>query len=228
MTNNPKPKLPIQVVFAILLLVATVAVGLVVLLVIFKPAITTIQLPNLISPTQALSKTPVALTETPSPTWTSTIIPTDPSTPTVVPSLTPTYTPIAKPLPDLAVTGISDPVCLRDGRSGSVMLTIVVRNIGRGATRSFGRFDVRINLILGQRHYGLDEWASRFNGVIGSSNPEILNLNPNADVELKIAIDLKGNTVFGIEAIANSGTNPIPETDTANNTLIQYFSIYCN
>lgn len=227
MTNNPKPKLPIQVIFAILLLVATITVGFVVLLVIFKPSITTIQLPNLISPTQTLSKTPVVLTDTPSPTRTSTNIPTDTSTPTVAPSLTPTYTPIAKPLPDLTVTGISDPVCLRDGRSGSVELTIVVRNMGRGATRSFGRFDVRINLILGQRHYGLDEWASRFNGVIGSSNPEIVNLNPNADVELKIALDLKGNSIFGIEALANSGSNPILESDTTNNTLIKYFSIYC-
>ncbi|MEP7134470.1 MAG: hypothetical protein ABI904_06015 [Chloroflexota bacterium] len=227
MTNNPKPKLPIQVIFAILLLVATLTVGFVVLLVIFKPAITTLQLPNLISPTQTLSKTPVALTDTASPTWTSTIIPTNTSTPTVAPSLIPTYTPIAKPLPDLTVTGISDPVCLRDGRSGSVTLTIVVRNIGRGATRSFGRFDVRINLILGQKHYGLDEWASRFNGVIGSSNPEIVNLNPNADVELKIALDLKGSSIFGIEAIANSGTNSIPESDTTNNTLIKYYSVYC-
>ena len=103
-----------------------------------------------------------------------------------------------------------------------------MRNIGRGSTKYFGPFTVRLNVVLGPRHYGLDEWAAEFNGLIGVSNLEISNLNPNADVELKLAVDLKGNTKFGIEAIANSEMNPIPESDTTNNTLIQYFSIYCN
>lgn len=228
MTNNSKPKLPIQVIFAIILIIATITVVFAVLLVIFKPSIKAIGLPNSIPPIQTLSETPAVVADTFTPALTSTIIPTDTPTPIIAPSPTATYTPITKPLADLTVTGISDPVCIGDGRLGSVKLTIFVRNIGRGSTKYFGPFSVRVNLILGQRHYGLDEWASRFNGVIGSSNSEIVNLNPNGDVELKIAIDLKGNTKFGIEAIANSGSNPIPESDTTNNIRTRNFSIYCN
>jgi len=159
---------------------------------------------------------------------TSTILPTD--TPTF--TFTPTFTSTAQPLPDLTVTGISDPICTKDQRvipeKLYVKLSIIVRNIGPGSTRPFGPFSVRVDLVLGQHHYSLDEWASGFNGVIGSSNMDILNLNPNRDVKLNLSIDLKGNTKFGIEVIANSGPNTIPESDTTNNTLIQGFSIICS
>lgn len=108
-----------------------------------------------------------------------------------------------------------------------IKLNIIVRNVGPGSTRSFGPFSVRVNLILGQHRYSLDEWASGFNGVIGSSNMDISNLSPNGDVKLNLSIDLKGNTKFGVEVIANSGSNTIPETNTTNNTLIQSFSVIC-
>ena len=38
---------------------------------------------------------------------------------------------------------------------------------------------------------------------------------------------MRGNKIFGIEVIANSGTNPIREADMTNKTLIKYYSIYC-
>jgi hypothetical protein len=146
-------------------------------------------------------------------------------------TLTPTRTPIPRPLPDLTVTGISDPVCVHDNRPDTqkafVNLTINVRNIGPGSTKYYGPFSVQINLVLGQRHYSLDQWASDFNGLISVSNLQTWILNPNSDVEFKVGLDLKGNTTFGIEVIANTDSNPIPELDTTNNTLIQYFSIYC-
>jgi hypothetical protein len=104
---------------------------------------------------------------------------------------------------------------------------MIMRNIGPGSTRPFGPFSVRVNLIIGQRRYSLEEWASDFNGVIGSSNMDITNLNSNGDVKLNLSIDLKGNTKFGIEVTANSGPNIVPESDTTNNTLIQGFSVIC-
>ena len=141
MTNSPKPKLPIQVVFAMLLLVATVMVVLMVLLVIFKPSIKTERLPNSMPPTQTLLETPAILTDTLAPVLTSTVIATDTLTPTSIPTLTSTYTPITKPLPDLTVTGISDPICVRDHLLTTervyIKLTIVVWNIGRGSTKYF-------------------------------------------------------------------------------------------
>jgi len=104
---------------------------------------------------------------------------------------------------------------------------VIVRNVGFASTRSFGQFSVLVNLILGQQRYSLDEWASSFNGVIDSSDMDISILHPNADVKLNLAIDLKGNKNFGVEVIANSGTSPIPESDTTNNILIQGFSVIC-
>ena len=88
-------------------------------------------------------------------------------------------------------------------------------------------FDISISLILGQMRYTLGEWATTFNGVIWSPNLTIPNLNPKRDVSLLLEIDLKGNIKFGIEATANSGTNPIPETNTTNNVLTKYFSVQC-
>ena len=155
------------------------------------------------------------------------MLPTD----TPVSTFTPTYTSTPQLLPDLTVTGISNPTCIKDRGSPQnlyVELSIIVRNIGPGSTRPFGPFSVRVDLVFGQHHYSLDEWASGFNGVLGSSNMDILNLNPNRDVKLNLSIDLKGNTKFGIEVIANSGPNTIPELDTTNNSLIQGFSVICN
>ena len=144
-------------------------------------------------------------------------------------TFTPTYT--TQQLPDLTVSAISDPTCARDHLLTSerdyVKIRVIVRNVGRVSTRSFGPFSVLVNLILGQRRYSLDEWASSFNGVIDSSSTDISNLNPNAEVKLNLAIDLKGNKNFGVEVIANAGTNPIPESNTTNNILIQGFSVIC-
>jgi hypothetical protein len=130
-------------------------------------------------------------------------------------------------LPDLIVTGLSEPVCVPD-RPGTILeFTFYVRNIGRASTRSFGLFEVGVYLILGQVRYGLDEWAEEFDGVIGASRLEVPNLNPNDDLKFTVVIDLKGNKDFGVEVIANSGEDPIREADTTNNTLIKYFSVYC-
>ena len=129
------------------------------------------------------------------------------------------------------MSAISDPTCARDHLLTSerdyVKLSVIVRNVGRVSTRSFGSFSVLVNLILGQQRYSLDEWASSFNGVIDSSDMDISNLNPNADVKLNLAIDPKGNKNFGVEVIVNSGTDPILESDTTNNILIQGFSVIC-
>lgn len=177
-------------------------------------------------PPPSFTETPIIPTDTPTLTVTSTTAPTN--TPAF--TFTPTYTSIPQLLPDLTVTGISNPSCIKDRGSPQnlyVELSMIVRNIGPGSTRSLGPFSVRVNLILGQHRYSLDEWASDFNGVIGSSNMNISSLGPNGDVKLNLSIDLKGNTNFGIEVIANSGPNTIPESDTTNNTLIQSFSVIC-
>ena len=102
-----------------------------------------------------------------------------------------------------------------------------MRNIGPVSTRAFGPFNVLVSLILGERRYSLDEWAKGFDGVVSRSNMDIPNLNPQGDVKLNVAIDLKGSTTFGIEVIANSGTHTIPESDMTNNTLIQGYTIIC-
>jgi len=229
MANVSKSRLPIQVIFAIMLFVTSIAVVLTALLVTFKPSTSMTRIPNTTLPTQAFLENTIIPTDTPTLAWTSTIMPIDTSTSTLTPS---PYPPAARRLPDLTVTGISDPICVHDhlftGGRAYITLAIDVRNNGRAATYSFGPFSVRVNLILGQRHYGLDEWASKFNGLIDSSNLEVLNLDPRDDILLKLAIDLKGNTTFGIETIANSGSNTIPESDTTNNIFTQRFSIYCN
>jgi len=167
-------------------------------------------------------------TYTPGPIQTATSVPTN--TPIPIPTSTLIVIPTLVSnslLPDLTVTGISDPICVPD-RIGTILeFTIYVRNIGRARTRTFGSFDVGVFFILGQRRYSLDEWATQFEGVIGSSITEVFNLNPNDDIKFTVVIDLKGNKKFGIEVIANSGASPIRETDMTNNTLIKYFSGYC-
>ena len=166
-------------------------------------------------------------TDTPGPTQTATIIPTDTPVPTSTPIIPPTLILSYNQLPDLTVTGISDPVCAPEYEGTKLRFFIFMRNIGRASTRPYGAFDTDVFLILGERHYSLDEWATQFNGVIGSSISDVFNLNPNQDIKFTVVIDLKGNKSFGIEVVANSGENPIREGDTTNNTLIKYYSVFC-
>ncbi len=231
MSTNPKPKFPVEISVLIVFTLAAIYI----LIVVFEPPILPLispPTPTVIPPTstsagQYRPEVIPASTDTAYPTPTTTLAPT--TTPTL--TLTPTHTPVSGPLPDLTVTGISNPICV-PGHIGTttgnyVMFTVIVRNIGHVATRAFGPFDVTISFVLGPRFYSLDEWSNKFNGVVGSTNPEITNLNPDEDVALKLEIDIKGNFNFGIQAVANSGANTIPESDTTNNTLIKYFSIYC-
>ena len=235
MANNPKPKLPIQVIFAILLAVAAISTVVIVFAsrvmpMILVPTPTTIQTPTAtltILPPPSFTETAIVPTNNPTLTGTSTMTATN--TPAF--TFTPTYTSTAQLLPDLTVTSISASACTRDQRVVPeklyVSLSMIVRNVGPGSTHPFGPFSVRVNLILGQHRYSLDEWASDFNGVIGSSSMDILTLGPNGDVKLNLSIDLKGNTKFGVEVIANSGPNTVPELNRTNNTLIQGFSVTC-
>ena len=188
--------------------------------------------PTAIQPTSSLSSLyqPEVLplpTDTPGPTQTATSVPTNTPAPSSTPIIPPTLILSYNQLPDLTVTGISDPVCAPEYEGTKLRFSIFVRNIGRASTRYFGSFDTGVYLILGQRRYGLDEWATQFNGVVGSSVIDVSNLNPDKDIKFTVVIDLKGNKDFGIEVIANSGANPIREADTTNNTLIKYYSVYC-
>ena len=218
-----------QVTVAILGFVAVVCL----VVYIFTPVIlpsSFLSTPTAISPTQLLD-TPTKPADTLTPIPTSTILPTDTPAPVSTPGVSLTATPVNQSLPDLTVTGISNPKCVTDYRDTTtakiVKLTVYVRNIGRVATRSYGTFDVDVSLIFGETYYTLDEWSSKFNGVIGSTNLGIANLNPNQDVALNIVVDLKGNRKFGVEAVANSGENIIPEANILNNKLRKFFSIYC-
>ncbi|NJC97904.1 MAG: hypothetical protein FIB03_16470 [Anaerolineae bacterium] len=161
------------------------------------------------------------------PKQTSTISPT--GTPAVI--FTPTATPLSLsingPLPDLIVSGISDPVCAPELSGTTIRFIVYVKNIGRAPTRSFGLFDVGVSLIIGQQKYGLEERRTKFNGVVGNTDLQVFNLKPNADARFTVVIDLKGNKDFGVEVTANSSENPIREADMTNNTLIKYFSTYC-
>lgn len=191
-----------------------------------SPTSTPTQMPistNTFVSKQPFTETLAAPTEETNLAGISTVVATD----TPAPTFTVTKTSTSQLYPDLTVTGISDPICRPDYAGTILEFTIFVRNIGRVPTRSFGPFDVGVNLILGQRHYSLDEWATQFNGVIGTSNMQVSNLNPNQDIKFTVVIDIKGAKNFGIEVVANSGTDAISESDTANNTLLKYFSIYC-
>jgi len=235
MANNSKPELSIQVIIAIIgamaaICTATIAIVPKVLPMILGPTPTAIQAPTStlpILPKQAFAETSAVPTDTSNPAGISTIMPMD----TPASTFTPTYTSTNQPLADLTVAAISNPICIKDQgpTPGKVYVkfSIIVRNVGPASTRAFGPFSVRVNLIFGRQRYGLDEWASGFDGLISSSNMDITNLNPNDDIKLNLSIDLKGNTNFGVEVIANSGSNTIPELDTTNNILIQSFSIIC-
>lgn len=169
------------------------------------------------------------LTFTPPPARTSTSVPTNTPFPTRTPFLLPTIAVDSRSLqlPDLTVSAISEPVCAAEYEGTKLRFSIFVRNIGDASTRYFGSFSTDVYLLLGQRRYSLDEWAEKFNGVVGSSVVNVANLDPGEDIKFTVVIDLKGNKSFGVEVTANSGENPIREADTTNNTLIKYYSVYC-
>jgi len=230
MANNSRSKFSIPVI-AIIIGIIGVCVTVVAFAFVFSPPAFK-QTPSAVLPT-AISSSRYQPEIIPIPTdtldlsGTATNMLTDAPVTTFSPTLTPTSTLINGPLPDLIVTGLSDPFCVPDHIGTIFRFTFFVRNIGRAPTRSFGPFDVGVYIILGQRTYELDEWAAKFNSVVGTSNLEISNLNPNGDIKLTLVIDLIGNRDFGIEVKANSGANPVPEADTTNNALIKYYSAYC-
>ena len=230
MANNSTSNYSIQVA-VVIIGVISICVVVAAFAYVFSPPIAE-PTPTAIMPTSipAGSYQPEIIpvpTDTPDLAGTATLEPTDTREPAFTPTVTPTDTFINGPLPDLTVTGLGDPICRPDYPGTILEFTFYVRNIGRASTRAFGSFDVGVNLILGQRRYSIEEWATQFNGLIGSSKLEVFKLNPSDDIKFTVVIDLKGNKKFGIEVIANSGENPIREADTTNNRLIKYYSFYC-
>ncbi|MGE5252153.1 MAG: hypothetical protein ACM3QS_18275 [Bacteroidota bacterium] len=133
-------------------------------------------------------------------------------------------------LPDLIPVAISSPVCISDHRVTSskyVRQTVTIRNIGAGATTPFGVFSNRVVLIAGGQRYPLDQWASLYNGIIGPLELNVPGLGPNDDADLTLNIDLRGNSRYSLEVIANSGDTVIPEASTANNSLTRDFTTNC-
>jgi len=233
MTNNFTTKSSIPIIAIIIGFVAIFVVILVFAIEVSPPTLTST--PSVMQPASSPSSSlyfPEAVplpTEIAKPTRTATIVPTNTPVTTLTPIILPTlFSSYSQPLPDLTVSGISDPTCATEYDDGTKLrFSIFVRNIGSARTRSFGSINTDVFLILGQRHYSLDEWATQFNGLVGSSVTEVFNLNPDDDIKFTVVIDLKGNKNFGIEVITNSGDKPIREADTTNNTLIKYFSVYC-
>jgi len=229
MANNPKHSIPtIAVIVGVMSIVVTVTA----FAFVFS------------SPNSKPTPTPTALQPTPVSTnqYQPEMIPppTDVANPIQTATNVPTNTPVPAPtkiviptllsnslLPDLTVTSISEPVCAPEYEGTKLRFFIFVRNIGSVSTRTFGTFETDVFLILGQRHYSLEEWETQFDGVVGSSVTDVFNLNFNDDIKFTVVIDLIGNKDFGIEVIANLGDNPIREADTTNNTLIKYFSAAC-
>lgn len=229
MANNPKPQHPVEVIAAVIGIAVVIAL-IAVFAHVFSPSASKPS-PTAIEPTSSPlhGYQPEVIppsTDMPGPTLTQTATSTSTPVPTSTLSALPTLV-SNRQLPDLTVTGISDPVCATEYEGTKLRFFIYIRNIGRVRTRSFGAFKTDVYLILGQRHYSLDEWATEFNGVVGSSVTEVFNLNPNGDIKFTVVIDLIGNKDFGIEVIVNSGENPIREADMTNNTLTEYYSVYC-
>lgn len=230
MANSSKQKYSFPVISAIIGIVAIFAAVVVFAFEVTPPTLT--PTPAVTQPTSSPSSNLYfpevipPLTDISSPTRTVTRAPTKTPVPTQTLIVMPTLVSNSQ-LPDLTVTAITDPVCVPETDGTTLELNIFVRNIGQTGTRYFGSFDVGVFFILGQRRYSLEEWDTQFNGVIGSSNLEVFNLNPNDDIKFTVVIDLKGNKNFGIEVVANAGENPIRETDMTNNTLLKYFSGYC-
>lgn len=152
------------------------------------------------------------------------------STATLFLEETPTLT-VTPRLPDLVVLAISAPTCVSDHRSGStqkyVRQTVTIRNIGAGSTTSFGTFSNRVTFIFGGQRYSLEDWATRYNGIIGTPDLNITALDPNEDANLTLNVDLQGNKSYGIEVVANSGAKTIAEGNLANNSLTQNFTSNC-
>ncbi len=230
MANDFKSKYSIENTIAIVIIMAVICMTVIALEPGILPGFSK-PTPTAVQPTSSPSddyqpEIIPLLTDTPGPTQTVTVIPTITRFPTRTPFVLPTFEFDSQPLPDLTVSGISDPVCATD-HIGKLKFNLYVRNIGRASTRYFGPFDVGVFIVIGQKKYGLDEWATQFNGVVGSSNMEVFNLDPNEDLKFTMVLDLKGNIKFGIRAVANSGEKPIREADTTNNSLTKYFSFYC-
>ena len=231
MTNNSQSFPSMQNVMAIFIVLAVICLTVVAIKPGILPKISK-SIPTAIQPTSSPSNgyQPEILplsTFTSVPTQTATAAPPNTALPTRTPFILPTLAFDSQPLPDLTVTGISDPVCATEYEGTKIRFAIFIKNIGRARTRYFGSFDTSVFLILGQRRYSLAEWEEQFNGVIGSSIAEVVNLNPDQDIKFTVVIDLKGNKTFGVEVIANSGENPIHEADMTNNTLIKYYSVSC-
>jgi hypothetical protein len=234
MTDNSKLKYSILVAIAGIGVIAIFAI-IGVFAFLFSPPSkpTPTVLPPTLSPSKQYQPEIIPLsTYTPNPARTSTVTPTHTLVPTFTPTTTPPYVPpVGKPLPDLIIANISDPVCASSNVDETprnyIKLTVIVRNIGDASTHPFGSFDVGVYILLGQASYSLDEWANRYGGVIAYPNLTISNLDPNRDRTFTLAIDRKGITKFGIKAVANSRENAVPEMDRENNTLIKYFSVNC-
>ena len=231
MANDSQPHPSIQNIIAIVIIMVVICLTAVVIKPGILPRISK-PTPTAIQPTSSASSQyqpeiiPI-LTHTPAPTQTGTGMPTNTPLPTPTPFFLPTIEFDNVPLPDLIVSGLSDPVCATEYEGTKLRFSIFVRNIGFASTRNFGSFDTGVFLILGDRHYSLDEWAQEFNGVVGSSIVEVASLSPDQDIKFTVVIDLIGNKDFGIEVTVNSGENPIREEDRTNNTLIRYFSVNC-
>jgi len=228
---NTHPQSSVQGTIAIVIIMAVICLTAIAIKPGLLPTIVE-PTPTVVLPTSSISNIyqPEVLplpTDTPAPTQTATSVPTNTSAPTRTPVIPPTLMLSYGQLPDLTVTSISDPVCATEYEGTKLRFSIYVRNIGRARTRYFGSFVTDVHLILGQSRYSLDEWATEFNGVIGTSIVEVANLNPEQDIQFTVVIDIKGNKDFGIEVVANSGENPIREADVTNNTLIKYYSVYC-
>jgi len=232
MANDSQSSPSIQNIIAIVIILVVICLTAIVIKPgilprIAKPTLTAIQ-PTSSAPSQFQPEIIPVLTHTPAPTQTENgVVPTNTPFPTPTPLVLPTIEFDNLPLPDLIVSGLSNPVCATEYEGTKLRFSIFVRNIGRASTRNFGSFDTSVYLILGERHYSLDEWEKQFNGVVGSSVTEVYNLNPDQDIKFTVVIDLIGNKDFGIEVKVNSGENPIREADMTDNTLIKYFSIFC-
>ena len=231
MTNDSRSSPSVQNVIAIIIIVAVICLTTIVIKPGIFPRISK-PIPTAMQPTSSASSQyqpeiiPI-LTHTQAPTQTATSVPTNTPLPTLTPFVLPTIEFDNVTLPDLIVSGLSDPVCATEYEGTKLRFSIFIRNVGRARTRNFGSFDTAVYLIIGQRQYSLDEWEAEFNGLVGSSVTEVYNLNPDEDIKFTVVIDLIGNKNFGIEVTANSGENPIREADMTNNTLIKYFSVYC-
>jgi len=196
MTDNPKLLFPSQTAVAIVGIIAVCASVAIFILMVSPPTLT--PTPMAVLPTSSPSSNlylpevippPMDMT---GPTQTATSLPENTPVPTQTLLVIPTLV-SNRDLPDLVVSGLSEPVCAEEYEGTTIRFTIFVRNIGRARTGDFGSFDTDVFFILGQRRYSLEEWDTVFDGVVGTSIVEVFNLNPNDDIKFTVVIDLKGN-----------------------------------